>query len=718
MVGEAHGRSHPKGVALSFLGELRRRHVFRVAGLYLFVAWLSLQAANILESSLGLPPWFDGLVVALILLGFPLALVIAWAFEVTPEGIKPTAPTEGSPPRARAVDIAVLVGLLAVTGFIFVDRLIGLPASVSRGGTPSADGAPSSIAVLPFVDLSPEGDQGYFADGLSEEILNVLSNETQLKVAGRTSSFAFKGKNIDLREVAKTLNVNHILEGSVRKSGARIRVTAQLIRADTGYHVFSENYDRDLEQVFVVQDDIAHRVARAMDLRLSEQSRPKDLPVEAYEMFLEARDLVQSRNKESLDRAELLIDRVLVMAPEYADAHALQALIEILLANTFGTYGKRDPKVAFPKARARIDQALALDPKLADAHAVLGLLLQLTPEPDGDALASLNRALELNPNHTNARLWRINALPKTAAIYDEFRALLVRDPGFKPAFSGLFGHLLRRGDLGEASALVDRFEAVPGSEEVAKNYRAFQAFMVGDLAEAYKLYDHTRKGSVGYVKDLKPAILLALGEFDEASQAGGLSIQIQVALAQLNDKKALELAKKAEKNPIHLKSVLLAYYLDDDCQGVIERFEKFYGSINKIAAMGSLEIEGLFPTLAYCYRELGKKEEEARALQLADQVVEALHSLGYADSSTMRIFLAETAVLHGDNDKAMAVLQGFIDDKSASAIVGPTIMDKYLPPDRVRPVILSLWDNTDRQRAKLGWKPFERPPLEKVLGTP
>lgn len=704
---------------MSFLGELRRRHVFRVAGMYLVVAWLLLQAANILESSLGLPPWFDGLVAALILLGFPLALVVAWAFEVTPDGIKLTAPVDGSAPATRPVDVAVVVGLVAICGLIFADRLTGTLEGKRPAPAPasSAEGA-SSIAVLPFVDLSPEGDQAYFADGLSEEILNVLANETELEVAGRTSSFAFKGKKVDLREVAKTLNVTHVLEGSIRKSGSRIRVTAQLIRADTGYHVFSENYDRELEEVFVVQDDIAGRVARAMNLRLSARGRPTDLPIEAYELFLEARDAVRARTKDDLDRAEAVLDRVLVLAPDYAKAHALKALVEILLADTFGTYGNRDPQDAFPKARQHIDRALALDPNLADAHAVLGLLLDLTPAADGDPVAALDRALELNPNHSNARLWRINAVPRTRAIFGEYRALLARDPGFAPAFNGLFGHHLLRGELEEARSLLDRFASIPGSEQAAETYRAFYAFAVGDLSEAYQLLQRPRAKSAGYVSGLEAGILLALGEFERAAEAGGAAFAIQAALAQLDTDRALELAGPARAKPINLKAVALAYYAAGDMKGVVDSFEHFYGSILEVKSQNLVELEHLFPTLSYAYRKLGRTEEADQALALADAAVARTHRLGYARSATNRILLAEAAALHGNTDEALRVLQGFVTERSASAIVGPTIMDKFLPGKDVKPVIQSLWDNTDRERAELGWGPFERPPLKEILGEP
>ena len=261
---------------VGLLQEFKRRNVFRVAGLYLVVAWLLMQIATILESSLKLPDWFDGLVTALILLGFPIALILAWAFEMTPDGVRRTpalTPDESAPPTSR-LDVLMLLVLVLVGGFIAVDRFgksertsVPQQAPSTAAVEPTAPAKASletSVAVLPFVDLSPNRDQEYFSDGLSEELLNVLTRVSNLKVAGRTSSFAFKGKNIDLREIAKSLNVTHVLEGSVRRADEKIRVTAQLIQASDGFHVFSETYDRQLQDIFTLQDEIAKRIANAL----------------------------------------------------------------------------------------------------------------------------------------------------------------------------------------------------------------------------------------------------------------------------------------------------------------------------------------------------------------------------------------------------------------------------------------------------------------------
>lgn len=711
---------------MSILAELRRRHVFRVAGLYLVVAWLLLQASNILESSLRLPSWFDGLVTALVLLGFPLALVFAWAFEVTPEGVKLTAPEEGEGPAARPFDVAVLLGLVVVTGLIFVDRFSGPAAATAEKDAPEAtlSSSPkkaSSIAVLPFVDLSPEGDQEYFSDGLSEEILNVLARETALRVAGRTSSFAFKGKNIDLREVAKALNVTHVLEGSVRKSGSRIRVTVQLIEADGGFHAFSENYDRELREVFAVQDDIAQRVARAMNIRLSSSSQPKAISVEAYELFLEARDGVHSRQKVQLDRAEVLIDRVLSLAPNYAPAHALKALVTILLTNSFGTYGTRPPEEGFAKARTEIQRALELDPNLADAHAVLGLLRSTTPEEDGDPIEALDRALALNPNDSNARHWRVNAGPKSLESFAQVRETVDRDPGFAPAVNELFSHLVRRREYVEAEALLSRYENIPGSGAMVETYRAYMAFERGQLAEAHRLVQASiaKQPNMRANHRLAGEIFLFLGEFERAETAGDPSLRIQARLARGDVAGALEALEALQDNPLYLSAMISAYLAAGQPADVVASFERFYGPITDLQSTSRLDHnEYALPSMVYAYRQLGREAEAATALALAQALVQRMLRLGYGDSSPGRIVRAEVAAAAGDREASLGILQSFLDKRMATANTGPSFLNALLSKPELRKLIQELWSNVDRERAELGWKPFVRPDLERLLSLP
>ncbi len=277
---------------MSLFVELKRRNVIKVAVLYLVAAWLILQVTDILIPALTLPESALRLVTMLLILGFPLVLIFSWVFEMTPEGLKREKDIDRSqsitPETGRRINVLIVVLLIAAIGVVVVDRLIpeeappmtstaheAQPDATPPPATGAASAPANSIAVLPFVNMSGDQENEYFADGLSEEILNSLVGIGDLQVTARTSSFQFKGRNEDLRDVGAMLNVANILEGSVRRSGNRARITAQLIRTQDGYHLWSQNYDRTLEDTFEVQTDIAESVARAMDVVLDEDQRQR-----------------------------------------------------------------------------------------------------------------------------------------------------------------------------------------------------------------------------------------------------------------------------------------------------------------------------------------------------------------------------------------------------------------------------------------------------------
>jgi TolB-like protein len=271
---------------MSFLEELNRRNVIKVAVFYTVASWLILQVAELLFDVLGLPESWLRLVLALLVLGLPLVLVFAWVFELTPDGVKREKDVDRSQSitrqTGRRMDVAIVVLLVLAIATVGVDRLLGPPAQ--------------SIAVLPFADLSPVGDQEYFADGIAEEILNVLVRIEGLKVASRTTSWGFKGQEaLGIPYMAEKMNVRHVLEGSVRKSGDMVRITAQLIDADTDQHLWSETYDRTLTaaSIFAVQDDIATSIVEKlgiiMDADAVAPSHAADTRnINAYELYLEA----------------------------------------------------------------------------------------------------------------------------------------------------------------------------------------------------------------------------------------------------------------------------------------------------------------------------------------------------------------------------------------------------------------------------------------------
>jgi TolB-like protein len=265
---------------MSFFNELKRRNVIRVAAAYIIVGWLIMQAGDTLAPALHLPEWVNSLLVFFLLLGFPLALFFAWAFEMTPDGIKKEKEVDRSQSitqvTGQKLNYTIITLLIAALAYFAYDKFLVQPTSKTESTIVVEETAKpievteQSIAVLPFVDMSATGDNEYFSDGLTEELLNILAKIKELRVAGRTSSFAFKGKDEDLRSIGEKLNVISILEGSVRKDDKRnrVRITAQLINVEDGYHLWSESYDRQLDDIFAIQDEIAHEVAKALRITL------------------------------------------------------------------------------------------------------------------------------------------------------------------------------------------------------------------------------------------------------------------------------------------------------------------------------------------------------------------------------------------------------------------------------------------------------------------
>ena len=318
---------------MSLIAELKRRNVFRVGATYAIVAWLLIEITATTFPILKLPDWSVTLVTALVLIGFPLALIVAWAFEMTPEGLKRETEVDRAESvrhsTGRKLDF-VIIGLLAIVVVYFVSEKCvwtDEPAAESRVDT--------SIAVLPFVPLSSGEDDGYFADGLTEEILNALTQLPELQVTARTSSFFFKGQNIPVPEIADRLNVAHIVEGSVRRDGERVRITAQLIRASDGFHSWSQSYERTLDDVFAVQEDIAENIAEVLGVVLDGDARQvmrsagiRDVEAFiAYQKGLEAYATAHQGGSisEPLALANAYFDRALEAAPGLTMARLMKA---------------------------------------------------------------------------------------------------------------------------------------------------------------------------------------------------------------------------------------------------------------------------------------------------------------------------------------------------------------------------------------------------------
>jgi TolB-like protein/Flp pilus assembly protein TadD len=372
---------------MKIIAELKRRHVFRIAIAYVVVSWLVLQVSDVILNNISAPAWVFRVIMLLVGIGFPLVLVFAWAFELTPEGLRRERPADDIAPEATAT-----AGGDAVAEGNTVDE------SAPEGARVPAS---ASVAVLPFVNMSGNPENEYFSDGLSEELLNMLAKVEALKVAARTSSFHFKGRTGDVADIARQLGVAAVLEGSVRQSGARVRITTQLINASDGYHLWSETFDRELDDIFAVQDEIAAAVVDALKLKLLGRDGARidaggTADPEAFKAYLKGKHY---RNKGSdrgaLDKAVAAFRHAIELDPGYARAWAgLAFALEGLATNNFADL---DQVVA--QADAAASKAIELAPDLADGYQVRSNIALAYHLDKTVALEAIEKAMALDPGN-------------------------------------------------------------------------------------------------------------------------------------------------------------------------------------------------------------------------------------------------------------------------------------------------------------------------------
>jgi TolB-like protein/Tfp pilus assembly protein PilF len=603
-----------------FLTELKRRKVYRAALVYAGVGWVLLEVADVAFPRLGLPDWTVNLVLAMVLLGFPLAIVFAWIFDFSPQGVVRTPPL--SPGERHHFSIAritefVLIGVLVATvGYLYVDRLslqkrLVEPES-AESGKPTAPNPEQyrAIAVLPFADMSEAGDQEWFAEGIAEELLIALSQVDALNVMARTSSFAFKDTDKTVAEIADILGVQAVLEGSVRRSSDRVRITAQLVDARSGYHIWSGSYERRLTDIFALQDELARSIVQALRVELGVESvepliAEQTKSLEAYNWFMRGRALYDWDSPENLYLSISYFEKAVEADPDYALAWGYLAFARSVTVLWQAT------EEASPSTIMAYESALKLDPDQSEALAAkawMTLLLQGDWETAGKlyqrALADRENSLAMGA-YASFYLVSIDRIPQAIRLY---RILEKRDPLHAGLKANLAGLLLWSGDAEAAilkaqealelkpqhffalTALVDAYtvtencpaaldvvESLPIALQQDTRFSARAALCYasqGDYVNARKIYRDVVESSPSSLDMIvAPHLALGLGEVEEAIDLMERGVEIK-SWPQFYIRNAFRHNNAVKDHPRYL-ALLKRIGLDDESVAALHRKMSF-----------------------------------------------------------------------------------------------------------------------------------------------
>jgi len=433
----------------SFLAELQRRKVIRVAIAYTVTAWLIAQVAGLAADSFQAPGWVMKMLITLLLLGLPVALIMAWAYDMTPDGLRrESVDSDGATDRAtntRTLDRIITFVLVLALAYFAYDKFVldpardqaMLEAAVAQSGEAPSEATPPensqqpdvpSVAVLPFLNMSEDADNEYFADGLSEELLNLLVRKSRLRVAARTSSFSFKGKDVKISDIARELNVGHILEGSVRKSGDQLRIAAQLVNAEDGFPLWSETFDRKMDEIFVIQDEIAQKVAQALEVTLLGDSRAApDVDPESYAAYLRGLHFLRQRGPDNVRRSADFFKEAVELDPNNAAAWSTLAFAYADQIS-FGILSREE---FMPIVESALEHARRLDPGNAINRAAEGYIRKNLFWDWRGAQAAIASAHKIDPHSQPIRGWHASTLTSLGELDEAIRiyeGILATDP--------------------------------------------------------------------------------------------------------------------------------------------------------------------------------------------------------------------------------------------------------------------------------------------------
>ena len=513
---------------MKFIDEIKRRNVHRFAGVYVVVAWLLLQVADVISPILELASWTSRFLLIVLLIGFPIALVISWMYDLSIAGIKRDDAPTSDPSIKLSTTLAISFALFSSASyyaFTIVSEGRGMFDILGRTI------APNSIAVLPFENLSSDVEQAYFSDGLAEDILNVLAQVPDLQVTSRSSSFLFREQGLPIPEIGDQLGVANILEGSVRRVGDDLRITAQLVDARTEKYLTAETYDRKASDIFAVQDEISIAIVDALKVELGINIADPIIDagttnVEAHNQYLQGRFEFVKRTEAGLAAGLEYFRRAVEIDPNYAPAWSGLADTYAFLSER--NYGSMDHIASLGRARPSAERALSLNANLPEAHASMHFIMMMEGALDDD-FPFIRRAIELNPNFARAHFWLGNAL-ETEGRYDEafseFKTAHLLDPQELLIGLALAQSYASRGEFAELNRVLEDMIAIDKEHELT----AIAQQLVLDSSQDYASALMLRQETVDQYDDLNDRVLLAMEQ-----KRLGLTEDVLISVASLMD---------------------------------------------------------------------------------------------------------------------------------------------------------------------------------------
>jgi TolB-like protein/tetratricopeptide (TPR) repeat protein len=683
---------------LKIYTELSRRNVFRVGIAYAVASWVLLQIVDVISPIFELPAWAPKLIFVILAIGLVPALIFAWAFEMTPEGLKKESEVDRTTSMVgttgRKLNFVITGFLVLAVALLLVERQLKPVVVAEPEPAPEVVvqevPAIKSIAVLPFVNMSSDAEQEFFSDGITEEILNSLASVKELKVAGRTSSFAFKGQNQDLRHIGDALGVNHILEGSVRKAGAQVRITAQLIQVDNGFHLWSETYDRELTDVFAIQDEIANEILKQLRSKLLTEdvvvAEAKRTTPEVYELYLQAKQRIYTRIRDEIETAVDELDEAIQLDGEYAPVFAQRGIATLLLSDQ--QYGSIPNDESARRAKRYIDQSLRLNPNLAEGLAGLGLYHSNGPQNTDASIDALVKALAINPNLIDASNWLQISLREAGDLLSAMEIIedvIERDPLYRPAFSNAMQMFNNFGQQDKAEALLERIKAIDPDNPDLLLARATNLVYAGRYGEGLKVMEERRDlGNMSGVARVFLSLgLMSTGQFERATIEGSPYFQPFALYETGKVDEAFELAHDQARggDPENLFALLVRA---DREQELVDYLEERWPSLSTFAAENPGGDIGwdIMRNVAMAYSRNGNTARFDEAMQFVDR-----HLIGHAEQGISNTIFSWNRGLHAamleDIDTAFAYLETAVD--GGFRLIGD--------PAEVEPALAALVDD-------------------------